>query len=100
MKADIWLSYVDSLIWQRHHLDDSSWNTFLRAGNLGIDPQAAMTQVAQRIKRLAITPNRANSRANCKERTDTLALTLARFMYQRHPSLSTGQTNSRRWRRK
>jgi hypothetical protein len=50
MNSDAWLSYVDSLVWQKHHLDDSSWNTFLRAGSLGIDPEAAITQVAQRIK--------------------------------------------------
>src|SRR6266436_5880535 len=46
---DAWLAYVDSLTWKQHHLDAASWNTFLRAGSLGIDPDDAIRQVAQRI---------------------------------------------------
>jgi hypothetical protein len=32
-----WLDYVHTLPWQRGHLDESSWNAFLRAATLGID---------------------------------------------------------------
>ena len=49
MNSDTWLSYVDSLPWQKHHLDAASWNTFLRAGSLDIDADTAIQQVAQRI---------------------------------------------------
>jgi hypothetical protein len=48
--AETWVSYVDSLTWAKHHLDESSWSTFLRGGSLGIDPTEALNHVVQRIK--------------------------------------------------
>jgi hypothetical protein len=45
-----WTSYVDSLTWAKHHLDNSSWYAFLRAGSLRIAPEEAVKEVAQRIE--------------------------------------------------
>jgi hypothetical protein len=45
-----WHSFVDSQLWERGHLDESSHRVFLRAGSLGVDPQEALATVASRIK--------------------------------------------------
>jgi hypothetical protein len=45
-----WDRYVDQLPWERGHLDESSWNAFLRAGSLGIDPQNATGRISARIQ--------------------------------------------------
>lgn len=45
-----WRSFVDIQVWEKGHLDQSSYSTFLRAGSLGIDPGEAVATVAARIK--------------------------------------------------
>lgn len=47
---DLWRSFVESQRWERGHLDRSSYQSFLRAGSLGVDPQTALDAVAARIK--------------------------------------------------
>jgi hypothetical protein len=44
-----WLAYIDSLAWSPGHLDQSSWNAFLRAGSLGVPFDEALAQVEHRI---------------------------------------------------
>lgn len=47
---DRWRDFVDSQAWQKGNLDLASYQSFLRAGSLGIDPQIAFNEVASRIK--------------------------------------------------
>jgi len=48
--AQRWLSFVDSLPWERGCLDQASYHSFLRAASLGVKPQEALHSVAVRIK--------------------------------------------------
>lgn len=45
-----WRDFVDSQAWQKGNLDLASYQSFLRAGSLGIDPEIAFNEVAARIK--------------------------------------------------
>jgi hypothetical protein len=54
--AERWMSYVNTLPWERGHLDDSTWNAFLRGGSLGIPPEDAVREAAQRIERAGDHP--------------------------------------------
>jgi hypothetical protein len=45
-----WRSFVDSQLWERGHLDQSSYLALLRAASLGVDPQEAIATLAARIK--------------------------------------------------
>ena len=51
-----WSSYVDGLTWVKHHLDDSSWSAFLRAGSLKIPAEDALREVAARIEMAGDNP--------------------------------------------
>jgi hypothetical protein len=48
--AQRWLSFVDSLPWERGCLDQASYHSFLRAASLGVKPEEALHSVAVRIK--------------------------------------------------
>jgi hypothetical protein len=48
--SERWRSFVDRQIWEKGHLDHSSYLTFIRAGSLGIDPGEAVAAVAARLK--------------------------------------------------
>jgi hypothetical protein len=48
--SERWRAFLDSQPWEKGSLDQASYLSFLRAGSLGIDPQAAFTEVAARIK--------------------------------------------------
>jgi hypothetical protein len=54
--AQRWLSFVDSLPWERGCLDQSSYHSFLRAASLGVKPQEALHSVAVRIKEAGDNP--------------------------------------------
>lgn len=45
-----WLEYIGTLNWGPGNRDQSSFNAFLRAGSLGIEPQEAIDTVIQRIR--------------------------------------------------
>lgn len=45
----LWHAYLDSLSWQKGSLDESGNRAFLRAGSLGVPPEIAFNEVAQRI---------------------------------------------------
>jgi hypothetical protein len=49
-EAERWMCFVNSLVWERGHLDQSSYAAFLRGASLGIDPEEALQMVAARIK--------------------------------------------------
>jgi hypothetical protein len=53
---DLWLSFIDSLVWARGSLDFSSYHSFLRAASLGVKPQEALHSVAARIKEAGDRP--------------------------------------------
>ena len=48
--SDLWLGFIDRLVWARGSLDLSSYHSFLRAASLGVKPQEALHVVAARIK--------------------------------------------------
>jgi len=48
-KAERWRAYVDTLSWQPGQLDEATYCAFLRAGSLGIDPEAALDAVVYRL---------------------------------------------------
>ena len=54
-----WQAFVESQVWDRGSLDQSSYLTFLRAGSLGIDPQEAIDTVATRIRAAGDHPSQA-----------------------------------------
>jgi hypothetical protein len=54
-----WRAFVDSQVWERGSLDQSSYLTFIRAGSLGVDPQEAFETVAARIKAAGDHPRQA-----------------------------------------
>jgi hypothetical protein len=45
-----WLTYVNSLRWEKGFLDAASYASFLRAATLGIAPEVALQQATQRIQ--------------------------------------------------
>jgi hypothetical protein len=47
---ETWMTYLDQLDWGPGNRDQAAWHAFLRAGSLGIDPDAAAKEVASRIK--------------------------------------------------
>ena len=48
--SERWREYIDTLDWGAGNRDQSAFNTFLRAGSLGIEPQHAIDTVIQRIR--------------------------------------------------
>jgi hypothetical protein len=56
-EAQRWLSFVDSLPWERGRLDQSSYWAFLRAATLGVELQEALAGVAARIKEAGDHPS-------------------------------------------
>jgi hypothetical protein len=47
---EIWLEYVESLLWQKGNLDLASYDAFLRAASLGVSAAVAIQEVAERIR--------------------------------------------------
>jgi hypothetical protein len=47
---EIWLEYVESLLWQKGNLDLASYDAFLRAASLGVSAAGAIQEVAERIR--------------------------------------------------
>ena len=45
-----WSKYMDGLEWGPGHRDETGYNSFIRAGGLGVDPDFAIKEVARRIK--------------------------------------------------
>jgi hypothetical protein len=56
---EVWVQYVNSLTWQKHHLDSSSWRAFLRAGSLKIAAEDVLKEVEQRIEAAGDSPKAA-----------------------------------------
>jgi hypothetical protein len=56
---DEWHCYIDSLIWIKGQLDQSTFCAFLRAGCLGIMAQTALREVATRILLAGDNPKQA-----------------------------------------
>ncbi len=48
--AEQWTEYLNTLSWAPGNRDQHTFNAFLRAGSLGIDPQAAHDDVSRRIQ--------------------------------------------------
>jgi hypothetical protein len=56
---EVWDAYVDTLTWQKHHLDQSSWSAFLRGGSLKISAEQVLKEVQQRIEAAGDSPKAA-----------------------------------------
>ena len=60
---EIWLEYVAQLVWEKGHLDDASWDAFLRAASLGVPASIAIKEVMHRIGAAGghVRPNKIQS---------------------------------------
>ena len=55
---EIWLEYVESLLWRKGNLDLASYDAFLRAASLGVSAALAIQEVAERIRASGDYPRR------------------------------------------